>query len=112
MGILHTQEIHMKSETVDSFIANYDFEDVGYYAAVIYGIYNPHIQAYEWQYGHNHGTFVSAKKVARAVQRLKDGHDHITADPVHGMTRCEAGYMLANADEILKTINGTKFVYP
>jgi len=89
-----------------------DVKKVGYYAAVIHGHYNPRGEEYVWQYDHNHGTFVNAKKVARTVQRLKDGHNHITADPVHGLTRYEAGYLLANANEILKTINGTKFMYP
>ncbi len=85
---------------------------LGYYSAVIYGTYNPRSECYEFKYDENHGTFVSARKVARTVQRLKDGHDHVTADPMHGLTRDEAGYLLANANKILKDINGQKFVYP
>lgn len=78
---------------------------LSYYAAVVYGRYNPQNEAFEWKYDHNHGTAVSGKKVARTIQRLKDGHDHITADPVHGLTREEAAYMLAHADELLREIN-------
>jgi len=86
--------------------------EFGYYTAVLHGTYNPRTECYEFQYDENHVTFVPAKVVARTVQRLKDGHDHVTADPRFGLTRAEAGYLLANADKILKDINGTKFAYP
>jgi len=84
----------------------------GYYTAVINGSYNPRTECFEWRYDENHTTFVSAKVLARTVQRLKDGYDHVTADPRFGLTRYEAGYLFANADKLLKTINGTKFAYP
>lgn len=86
--------------------------EFGYYTAVLQGHFNPRTECYEFQYDDCHVTFVPAKLVARTVQRLKDGHDHVTADPRFGLTRREAGYLLANADKILKDINGTKLVYP
>lgn len=86
--------------------------EFGYYTAVLHGIYNPRTECYEFRYDENHVTFVPAKLVARTIQRLKDGHNHVTADPRFGLTRAEAGHLLANADKILKDINGTKFVYP
>lgn len=78
---------------------------LGYYAAVVNGRYDHQRGVFYWQYDHNHGTMVDGKKAARIIQRLKDGHDHVTADPLHGLTRDEAAFMLANADELLKEIN-------
>jgi len=77
----------------------------GYYTAVRFGRFDREAQAYVYQYDDTHYSVVCAKKVARVVQRLKDGYDHVTACPVHGMTRQEAGYLLANAERILKEIN-------
>ena len=86
--------------------------EFGYYTAVLHGTYNPRTGCYELRYDENHVAFVTGKIVARTVQRLKDGHDHVTADPCFGLTRKEAGYLLANADKLLKDINGSKMLYP
>lgn len=77
----------------------------GYYAAVVHGSFNRETGHFVFQYDENHATMVDGKKVANTIQRLKDGHDWITADPVHVMDREEAGYLLANADELLKEIS-------
>lgn len=76
-----------------------------YYSPVRLGRYDRESEAYIFQYDENHGAAVSAKQVARVVQRLKEGHNHITACPVHGMSREDAAFMLSNADEILREIN-------
>jgi hypothetical protein len=78
---------------------------MGYYAAVVNGRFDRESGRFYWHYDENHGTFVDGKKAANTIQRLKEGHDWITADPVHEMNREEAAYMLANADELLKEIN-------
>jgi hypothetical protein len=78
---------------------------LGFYAAVVNGRFDRESGNFYWDYDSNHGTIVSGKQAARTIQRLKDGHDHITADPVRELTRDEAAHMLANADELLKEIN-------
>jgi len=86
---------------------------VACYAAVIYGSYNTKTECYELRLDSSDRiTFIPAKHVARVVNRLKDGYTHITADPVFGLTRDEAGYLLSNADSIMKEINSTKYSYP
>lgn len=77
----------------------------GYYAAVVLGRYDHKNKLFYFRYDLEHGTMVDGKQAARTIQRLKDGHNHITADPVHGVTRKAAAYMLAYADELLKEIN-------
>lgn len=94
LPLLRTLDMDKENETLNS-----------YYSPVRLGRYDRESEAYVFQYDENHSAFVSAKKVARVVQRLKEGHNHITACPVHGMSREDAAYMLANADEILKEIN-------
>jgi len=87
-------------------------QKTGYYTAVIHGVYNPNSECYELPIDDRSGIFTPGKQVERTVQRLKEGYDHITADPVHGLTRFEAAHLLANADQILKDVNGIKTVYP
>lgn len=78
---------------------------LGYYAPVLYGRFNAQTDMFEWSYDENHTAIISAKLVARTIQRLKDGHTYETACVRFGTNREEAAYMLANADEILKAIN-------
>lgn len=78
---------------------------LGYYAPVLYGRYNANSDMFEWSYDENHTAIIPAKLVARTVQRLMDGHTYETACVRFGTHRDEAAYMLANAEEILKTIN-------
>lgn len=86
--------------------------NLGYYAPVLYGKFNAQTGMYEWSYDENHTAIIPAKLVARTVQRLKDGHTFETACVRFGTNRDEAAYMLANADQILKDINGNTDKYP
>jgi hypothetical protein len=90
---------------IRAYQQNGEHKTMGYYVAVLNGRFDRASGNFCWQYDDNHGTIVDGKKAARTIQRLKDGHDHVTADPVHGLTREEAAYMLAHADELLKEIN-------
>ena len=76
----------------------------GYYTSVRFSTIDPIRKAFIFQYDENHHIVIGVKEVARVIQRLKDGHDHVTACPAHGLTREDAAFFLAEGDRILRDI--------
>ena len=80
---------------------NYEF-----FSPVVHGTYHKETDCFMFPYDENHTAYVRGRTVARVCKRLLEGYDYRTADPLVGMTRDEAAYLLANAETLIKTVEG------